>query len=89
MEIVDPRNTLLTNQEVMEILNEARERQQQTSRGSQNHNTIVYETLKHWGDTAAATQSREDIIRLAKALKKFRLTGAEVFTIYALIRRNF
>ena len=79
MEVVDPRSTLLTNQEVLELLNEVKERQKSSSRGSQNHNTIVYETLKYLGDNQAQHQSRDDIINLAKALKKFKLTGAEVF----------
>lgn len=79
MEVVDPRTTLLTNQEVLELLNEVKERQKSSSRGSQNHNTIVYETAKYLADTQAPPQSREDIINLAKELKKFKLTGAEVF----------
>ena len=80
MEIVDPRSTLLTNQEVFELLNQAKERQKYTdkSKGSQNHNTIIYETLKYLNECPAISQPRENIIELAKALKKYKLTGAEV-----------
>lgn len=77
MEIVDPRTTLITNQEVLELLDQAKIHQMY-SRGSQNHNTIVYEVSKYLNDTNAASQKRETIVKLITMLKKFKLTGSEV-----------
>uniref|UniRef100_A0A914H336 Peroxisomal ATPase PEX1 n=1 Tax=Globodera rostochiensis TaxID=31243 RepID=A0A914H336_GLORO len=83
MEVIDPRNTLLTNQEVLQLLNQAKGRHVPTQ-DSQNHNTIMYEALKYLNDTPASAQSRGDIISMVKALKKFKLTGAEIIQISGL-----
>jgi len=78
MEVLDPRTTLIYNQEVLSLLNQAKI-QQKYNRGSQNHNTIVYEASKYLNDTNATLQKRENIVDLINSLKKFKLTGAEVF----------
>ncbi|KAL3108049.1 hypothetical protein niasHT_018211 [Heterodera trifolii] len=83
MEVIDPRNTLLSNQEVLELLNQAKGRHIPT-KDSQNHNTIVYEALKYLNETPATAQRRQDIISLINALKKFKLTGAEIIQIVNL-----
>ena len=87
MEVLDPRNTLITNQEVLELLNQAKIQQKYT-RGSQNHNTIVYEASKYLNDTNAASQNRKSIIELVNLLKKFKLTGSEVFKL-EVFKYNF
>ena len=84
MEVLDARTSLLSNQEVLELLKEAKERHKFSTRGSQNHNTLVYETSKYLEETPAAAQSREDIINLTKALKKYKLTCAEIMQIVNL-----
>ncbi|CAK5037015.1 unnamed protein product [Meloidogyne enterolobii] len=83
MEVLDPRTTLISNQEVLSLLNQAKI-QQKYNRGSQNHNTIVYEASKYLNDTNATLQKRENIVDLINSLKKFKLTGAEIIQIVNL-----
>lgn len=63
MEVVDPMNVLLTNQEVLVLLKEAKARQQQQQK-SKNHATIVYETTKYLNELPAATQNKQQIEQL-------------------------
>ncbi|KAI1714211.1 RNA polymerase rpb4 domain-containing protein [Ditylenchus destructor] len=84
MEVVDPRSTLITNQEVLELLTQAKH---QMNTKSENHSTIVYETMTYLNETSLApSQSRKQNVDLIKALQKagFKLTAAEVMQIVNL-----
>ncbi|KAI1711303.1 RNA polymerase rpb4 domain-containing protein [Ditylenchus destructor] len=86
MEVVDPRSTLITNQEVLELLTQAKhqmntkcasklaESSSKSVVGSdlpENHSTIVYETMTYLNETSPApSQSRKQNVDLIKALQK-------------------
>uniref|UniRef100_A0A915DRH2 PNPLA domain-containing protein n=1 Tax=Ditylenchus dipsaci TaxID=166011 RepID=A0A915DRH2_9BILA len=101
MEVIDQRSTLLTNREVLELLIQAKsegsnKRTSKVTRVSrksnlQNHNTIVYETLKYLNEcTPAPSQSQQQINGLIKAIQdgKFKLTAAEIMQVVNLRPKN-
>lgn len=84
MDVTDSRCTLLTNAEVYEILKGAKAKQGRQTKASQNHNTIVYETLKYLNTTPSATQNKSKMVPFLKDIAKFKLTAAETMQIINL-----
>jgi DNA-directed RNA polymerase subunit F len=82
MEVINPRCTLLTNCEVLTILQEAKSSK---SKSLRKHNTVLYEAIKYLKDTPAASQTESSIKELMIDLQKlFKLTSAEVLQIVNL-----
>uniref|UniRef100_A0A914C280 DNA-directed RNA polymerase III subunit RPC9 n=1 Tax=Acrobeloides nanus TaxID=290746 RepID=A0A914C280_9BILA len=83
MEVVDPTNMLLTNQEVLTLLKEVKARPQPGKR-SRNHATIVHETMKYLSTSPAAAQNRQHIEKLILSVEKFKLFPFEIMQLINL-----
>lgn len=83
MEVKDPRCTLLTNREVLSVLQQTNSSSKQ--KHMRKHNTIVYETTKYLKSTPAVSQSEEVIKKLMADLESmFKLTASEILQIVNL-----
>nr|CAB3233703.1 CGRP-RCP calcitonin gene-related peptide receptor component protein [Phallusia mammillata] len=79
MEVENPNAAMLSNYEVLKLLNEYVDEQKKTkqTRSDQNLSTITYETLKYLNETPASVQNQDSIETAVKALRPFGLTKAE------------
>ncbi|KAJ9587672.1 hypothetical protein L9F63_018888 [Diploptera punctata] len=76
METVNANAAILSNYEVLSLLQELRGQQKRSNTRSQLA-TITYETIKYLQETPCCTQSPEIIKNFLKALEPFKLTKAE------------
>ncbi|PSN46686.1 DNA-directed RNA polymerase III subunit RPC9 [Blattella germanica] len=76
MGTVNPNAAVLSNYEVLTLLQELRGQQKRSNTRSQLA-TITYETIKYLQDTPCSQQSPEIIRNFLKALEPFKLTKAE------------
>lgn len=80
MEVVNESAALLSNYEVLTLLediNEGKNGHKKPNNQQQNLATVCYETLKYLEKTPCKQQSSEAIQQLCKRLEPFRLTKAE------------
>ncbi|CAK8681869.1 unnamed protein product [Clavelina lepadiformis] len=77
MEITKSTSAMLSNYEVLKVLNDYAAEQKENKRNDQNLSTITYETLKYLNETPAGLQNEEIIPEVVKALSSFGLTKAE------------
>lgn len=83
MEVLDADEALLSNHEVLQLLNEHKKTQDSKKKEPKNFATIRYETVKYLEDTPCKYQTddavREFLLQLKE--KDFRLTKAEKLQI--------
>ncbi|KAJ2784166.1 hypothetical protein H4R18_001293 [Coemansia javaensis] len=86
MEVLDRQEALLTNYEVLLVLDEesARHRQAQEAKGPENVTTLVFEALEYLKGTACPSQSGKQIAALKSQLAGMELTKAELLQIVNL-----
>lgn len=71
------KSAMLSNYEVLNLLNDMHRGQSRQSKMQTNLATISYEITQYLENSACAKQSPEIIANLMKALKPFKLTKAE------------
>ncbi|KAI7829997.1 RNA polymerase Rpb4-domain-containing protein [Kickxella alabastrina] len=89
MEVINRQEALLTNYEVLLVLQEEDERhkaQQSSGQGRypENVTTLKFEALQYLNNTACTTQSVEQISELKRQLEEYELTKAEILQIINL-----
>ncbi|KAJ2756363.1 hypothetical protein GGH94_002538 [Coemansia aciculifera] len=89
MEVLNRQEALVTNYEVLMVLQEEDQRHKKTKSAPfvkypENVNTLKFEALQYLNSTSCATQSAEQILALKKGLAGFDLTKAEVLQIINL-----
>ncbi|VDK18567.1 unnamed protein product [Anisakis simplex] len=86
MDVLDAQQTVLTNAETFQLINERR-RQQSTVPKDQRVKalgTVIYETSSYLQTSPAAAQKTEDIENAIRALAPFKLTAAETLQVINL-----
>ncbi|KAJ1670166.1 hypothetical protein EV182_008382, partial [Spiromyces aspiralis] len=87
MDVLSPNEALLSNYEVLRLVEEEQKRQAEQQKKfsnikyAENTLTIEYETVKYLQGTPASSQTPEQIINLLEKLKKYNLTKAEKLQI--------
>ncbi|KAJ2488420.1 hypothetical protein IWW47_005389 [Coemansia sp. RSA 2052] len=89
MEVLDRQEALVSNYEVLMVLQEEDQRHKKIKTAPyvkypENVNTLKFEALHYLNGTACATQSAEQIAALKKGLAECDLTKAEVLQIINL-----
>lgn len=86
MEVLDPRQTLITNAEVLRLLQERRKQQSDLPKEQRLKvlGTVIYETSSYLRETPAAAQKDEDIARFIQAVAPLKLTAAETLQLINL-----
>ncbi|KAJ2040149.1 hypothetical protein H4S04_004747 [Coemansia sp. S16] len=89
MEILNRQEALVTNYEVLMVLQEEDQRYKKIksaphAKYPENVHTLKFEALKYLNSTACATQSAEQILSLKNGLAGYDLTKAEVLQIINL-----
>nr|CAG4649625.1 EOG090X0BWU [Scapholeberis mucronata]SVE93838.1 EOG090X0BWU [Scapholeberis mucronata] len=77
MEVLDANTALLSNFEVLTLLNSLRSKGEQGRNQSGSLATITYETVKYLENSPSSIQSQEDIAKFLKEIHKFNLTKEE------------
>ncbi|XP_046450223.1 DNA-directed RNA polymerase III subunit RPC9-like [Daphnia pulex] len=77
MEIIDANTAILSNFEVLGLLNSSRVKGDQTRNQSGSLATITYEAIKYLEGTPAAVQSEGCFKKFLEDVKKFGLTKKE------------
>lgn len=80
MEVLNKTSAMLSNYEVLQILEEyAKEKKEKSkmSKRDQNLSTVTYETIKYLNDTPSVGQNEETIQKVVRLLEPFKLTKAE------------
>ncbi|CAI4232061.1 unnamed protein product [Auanema sp. JU1783] len=85
MEVLNDRVTLLSNYEVLTLLQETKKMEDKKNKGKcQSLGTVLFETSKYLRTTPCATQTPECIATLIREMTKFNLTAAEIMQIINL-----
>ncbi|KAF9950680.1 hypothetical protein BGZ72_007690 [Mortierella alpina] len=89
MEILKADAAMLSNYEVMTLLNDQKAQRQAnevagTREAAENLRTVEFEVQKYLSNTPCSTQSPEQIAALKKALAKYELMKVEVLQILNL-----
>ncbi|XGW12629.1 hypothetical protein V3C99_013361, partial [Haemonchus contortus] len=86
MEVLNKQVTLLTNYEVLDLLNKVKKEEDKKSKNdrSKHLSTILYETTKYLKKTPAADQSVEAIEKLIVDVAPYKLTAAETLQLINL-----
>lgn len=80
MEVKEARGAFVSNQEVLSILSEAKERHAK-ERSLRQHNTVLYEAVKYLKDTPAAGQGAEAVRDCLRELLPVKLATAELLQV--------
>uniref|UniRef100_A0A0K0CW56 DNA-directed RNA polymerase III subunit RPC9 n=1 Tax=Angiostrongylus cantonensis TaxID=6313 RepID=A0A0K0CW56_ANGCA len=86
MEVLNGQVTLLTNFEVLQLLNAIKKEEDEKSKGdkSKHLSTLIYETTKYLKTTPAAVQNTEAIEKLIEEVSLYKLTAAETLQLINL-----
>ncbi|KHJ80059.1 RNA polymerase III subunit C17 [Oesophagostomum dentatum] len=86
MEVLNPQLTLLTNYEVLHLVNEVKKQEDKKTKSdrSKHLSTILYETTKYLKNTPAQEQNPEVIEKLIRAVAPYKLTAAETMQLINL-----
>uniref|UniRef100_A0A7I4Y0Z4 DNA-directed RNA polymerase III subunit RPC9 n=1 Tax=Haemonchus contortus TaxID=6289 RepID=A0A7I4Y0Z4_HAECO len=86
MEVLNKQITLLTNYEVLDLLNKVKKEEDKKSKNDRSKHlaTILYETTKYLKKTPAADQSVEAIEKLIVDVAPYKLTAAETLQLINL-----
>ncbi|VDN38522.1 unnamed protein product [Cylicostephanus goldi] len=87
MEVLNKQLTLLTNYEVLRLVNESKKQEDKKAKNdrSKHLSTILYEvTSKYLKTTPAQEQNPEVIEKLIKAVAPYKLTAAETMQLINL-----
>ena len=80
MEVLNKTAAMLSNYEVLQILEEyANEKKDKSkmSKRDQHLSTVTYETIKYLNETPSVNQNQETIQKVVRLLEPFQLTKAE------------
>ncbi|KIH45728.1 RNA polymerase III subunit C17 [Ancylostoma duodenale] len=86
MEVLNGQVTLLTNFEVLNLVNEVKKQEDKKAKNdrSKHLSTVLYETTKYLKSTPAQEQSVESIEKLIRAVAPYKLTAAETMQLINL-----
>ncbi|VDK80658.1 unnamed protein product [Litomosoides sigmodontis] len=86
MEVLDPRHTVITNSELLQLLQSRRKQQNELPREQRSKilGTVIYETSKYLQETPAATEKNENIEKFVRAAAPFKLTAVELLQLINL-----
>ncbi|CAJ0606502.1 unnamed protein product [Cylicocyclus nassatus] len=86
MEVLNKQLTLLTNYEVLRLVNESKKQEDKKAKNdrSKHLSTILYETSKYLKTTPAQEQNPEVIEKLIRAVAPYKLTAAETMQLINL-----
>ncbi|CAG9535986.1 unnamed protein product [Cercopithifilaria johnstoni] len=86
MEVLDPRHSVITNAEVLRLLQGRRKQQNELSKDQRSKilGTVIYETSKYLQETPAVTQSNVEIEKFIRAVASFKLTAVEILQLINL-----
>jgi len=80
MEILNPKQQVLTNYEVLKALREIKD--QKLSHGARNLATITYETIQYLENSPCRDQTQEKMQTFIAEVRKFtKLTKSEILTM--------
>ncbi|XP_052256124.1 DNA-directed RNA polymerase III subunit RPC9-like [Dreissena polymorpha] len=77
MEVTNEKSAMLSNYEVLNLLNDIQKGHNKQKKMHTNLATVSYEIVQYLEKTACAKQSPEVIANFMKALEPFKLTKAE------------
>ncbi|VBB31745.1 unnamed protein product, partial [Acanthocheilonema viteae] len=74
MEVLDSRHTVITNAEVLRLLQNRRKQQNELPKDQRSKilGTVIYETSKYLQGTPAVTQKNADIEKFIRAAAPFK-----------------
>ncbi|VDM52791.1 unnamed protein product [Angiostrongylus costaricensis] len=86
MEVLNGQVTLLTNFEVLQVLNTIKKEEDEKSKSDKSKHlwTLIYETTKYLKTTPAAVQNTESIEKLIEEVSPYKLTAAETLQLINL-----
>ncbi|KAJ1351914.1 hypothetical protein KIN20_008089 [Parelaphostrongylus tenuis] len=86
MEVLNNQVTLLTNFEVLQVLNEVKKEESKKAKSdmSKHLTTLVYEAKKYLNGTPAAVQNSEVVEKLIEEVSPYKLTAAETLQLINL-----
>ncbi|KAL3995517.1 RNA polymerase Rpb4 family protein [Acanthocheilonema viteae] len=86
MEVLDSRHTVITNAEVLRLLQNRRKQQNELPKDQRSKilGTVIYETSKYLQGTPAVTQKNADIEKFIRAAAPFKLTAVEILQLINL-----
>uniref|UniRef100_A0A0R3S6X1 DNA-directed RNA polymerase III subunit RPC9 n=1 Tax=Elaeophora elaphi TaxID=1147741 RepID=A0A0R3S6X1_9BILA len=86
MEVLDPRHTVITNAEVLRLLQSRRKEQNELPKDQRSKilGTVIYETSKYLQGTPVVAQRNVDIEKFIRAATPFKLTAIEILQLINL-----
>ncbi|VDL71553.1 unnamed protein product [Nippostrongylus brasiliensis] len=86
MDVLNGQVTLLSNFEVLQLLNDVKKQEEKKAKGDRSKllSTVLYETTKYLKTTPAADQSVEAIEKLIRDVAPYKLTAAETMQLINL-----